>query len=75
MKSKDAGSALTLADEAEGLNPGFYQNATLRGRALQALGRNDEAAKAFAAALDAHPAFLAERQQLEGWLKPGQETH
>ena len=75
LKSKDAGSALTLADEAEGLNPGFYQSATLRGRALQALGRNDEAAKAFAAALDAHPAFLAERQQLEGWLKPGQETH
>lgn len=75
LKSKDAATALTLADEAEGLNPGFYQNAALRGRALRALGRNDEAAKAFAAALAAQPAFLAERQQLEGWLKSGPEAH
>ncbi len=75
LKSKDAATALTLADEAEGLNPGFYQNAALRGRALRALGRNDEAAKAFTAALAAHPAFLAERQQLEGWLKSGPEAH
>jgi tetratricopeptide (TPR) repeat protein len=75
LKSKDAATALTLADAAEGLNPGFYQNAALRGRALRALGRNDEAAKAFTAALAAHPAFLAERQQLEGWLKSGPEAH
>jgi isopenicillin-N N-acyltransferase like protein len=70
LKSRDAPTALMLAEQAEVLNPGFYQNAALRGRALQALERNDEAAKAFAAALDEHPAFLAEKQQLQDWLKP-----
>ncbi len=74
LKSKNAPAALTLAEQAEALNPGFYQNAALRGRALRALGRNDEAAKAFAAALDEHPAFLAEKQQLEDWLKPARGT-
>lgn len=74
LKNKDAPSALTLAEQAEALNPGFYQNAALRGRALRSLGRSDEAAKAFAAALDEHPAFLAEKQQLEDWLKPGRGT-
>lgn len=74
LKSKDAPSALTLAEQAEALNPGFYQNAALRGRALRALGRNDEAARAFAAALDEHPAFQAEKLQLEEWLKPLRET-
>ncbi len=74
LKSKDAPAALTLAEQAEALNPGFYQNAALRGRALRALGRNDEAAKAFAAALNEHPAFLAEKLQLEDWLKPVRGT-
>ena len=68
-KGKDAATALKLAEEAEALNPGFYQNAALRGRALQALGRNAEAAQAFARALGEHPAFLAEKSQLESALK------
>jgi len=70
LKRQDAQAALNLAEQAEVLNPGYYQNAALRGRALVALGHNDEAAKAFAAALDEHPAFLAEKRQLEAWLKP-----
>ena len=72
LKQKDAAAALKLAEQAEGLNPGFYQNATLRGRALLALQRKDEAAGAFAQALKQQPAFLTERQQLEGWLKQAQ---
>jgi isopenicillin-N N-acyltransferase like protein len=72
--SRDASTALMMAERAEVLNPGFYQNAALRGRALQALERKDEAAKAFAAALDEHPAFLAEQQQLQDWLKPLRRT-
>jgi tetratricopeptide (TPR) repeat protein len=69
MHGKDAKAALTLAGKAESLNPGFYQNAALRGRALLSLGRTDEAAKAFESALNEHPAFLAEKQQLEDLLK------
>ncbi len=72
LKQKDAEAALKFADQAESLNPGFYQNATLRGRALLALQRHDEAAKSFAQALQQQPAFLTERQQLEGWLKQAQ---
>ena len=68
LKSKDAQAALAQADEAESLNPGFYQNAGLRGRALLALGRKDEAAKAFAKALASSPAFLQEKQELEALL-------
>jgi hypothetical protein len=70
LKSNEAQTALTFAEQAEALNPGFYQNAVLRGRALRALGRDEKAAQAFAAALGEHPAFLAEKQQLEGWLQP-----
>jgi tetratricopeptide (TPR) repeat protein len=70
----DAAAALENAEKAEALNPGFYNNATLRGRALLALGRRDEAAKAFETALAAHPAFLAEKQQLENLLKQSRET-
>ena len=54
-----------MADKAEASNPGFYQNATLRGRALLALNRNDEAAQSFEKALAEHPAFLKEKQELE----------
>jgi Acyl-coenzyme A:6-aminopenicillanic acid acyl-transferase len=75
LKNKNAKAALDLADKAEMLNPGFYQNATLRGRALLALGRNQEAAQAFAKALTEHPAFLKETQELETLLqqtKPAQ---
>lgn len=38
LKAGDAQSALSAATKAETLNPGFYQNATLRGRALLACG-------------------------------------
>ena len=68
LKSNPA-AALEQAGIAETLNPGFYQNAALRGRALLALGRRDEAAEALDKALAAHPAFLAERRQLENLLK------
>jgi hypothetical protein len=73
LKNKDATAALTEAENAEKLNPGFYQNATLRGRALLALQRREEAATAFQDALSRQPAFLAEKQQLEALLKQAQE--
>ncbi len=69
LKKKNAAAALTDAENAEKLNPGFYQNSLLRGRALLALERRDEAARAFTTALERHPAFLAEKQQLEKLLK------
>lgn len=74
LKSKDARTALAQAEKAETLNPGFYQNAALRGRALLALGQSDEAAKAFESAMAARPAFLSENQQMEGLLKRARET-
>ncbi len=74
LKKKNASAALTEAESAEQLNPGFYQNATLRGRALLALQRREEAAEAFKTALGRQPAFLAERQQLEALLKQARET-
>ncbi|HEU6449169.1 MAG TPA: C45 family autoproteolytic acyltransferase/hydrolase [Verrucomicrobiae bacterium] len=61
--------ALEFADKAERLNPGFYENSFLRGRALLALNRNDDAAKAFETALAEHPAFLKERRELEDLLR------
>jgi hypothetical protein len=69
LKNKNAQAALDLADKAETLNPGFYQNATLRGRALFALNRKDEAAKSFEKALAGHTAFLKEKQELETLLR------
>lgn len=69
LRGRDLQTALKLSAKAESLNPGFYQNAALRGRALLALGRPTEAAQALAAALAAHPAFLKEKQDLEEWLR------
>jgi hypothetical protein len=69
LKSEDFSGALKLADEAEQLNPGFYQNAALRGRSLLALGRPVEAARAFESALAAQPAFLEEKQEIEKLLQ------
>ncbi len=69
LKQGDAQTALKSAEEAEVLNPGFYQNAALRGRALLKLGRRDEAKIAFTAAIAAHPAFLAEKRELEEGLR------
>ena len=69
VKNKDANSALALAEKAESLNPGFYQNAALLGRSLLALGKREEAEHAFSAALAAKPAFLNEKQELEALLR------
>lgn len=69
LRGKNAESAFGLADKAEALNPGFYQNAALRGRALLLLGRKGDAADAFARALGAQPAFLAEKRELEKLLQ------
>jgi isopenicillin-N N-acyltransferase-like protein len=69
LKKSDWPTALQLGEKAETLNPGFYQNATLRGRALRGLGKRDEAAAAFTQALAEHPAFLKEQQQLQDWLQ------
>ena len=74
LNNNDAQTALTAAEKAEANNPGFYQNAALRGRALLALNRSPEAAKAFEAALAAQPAFLSERQEIETLLKQAQGT-
>jgi tetratricopeptide (TPR) repeat protein len=68
----DARAALQFAEQAESLNPGFYRNATLRGRALLALGRRDEAVRAFEASLAGAPAFLEERRELEVLLRQTQ---
>ena len=73
MKGKAAPSALVQAKIAESLNPGFYQNSALRGRALLALGQRTEAAAAFRAAIGASPAFLAERRELEALLREAEE--
>ncbi|HTA94533.1 MAG TPA: hypothetical protein VK769_00260, partial [Verrucomicrobiae bacterium] len=69
LKNKTAQGALDLAKKAEALNPGFYQNSFLAGRALLALGRNNEAAQSFEKALAEHPAFLKETQELESLLQ------
>jgi tetratricopeptide (TPR) repeat protein len=72
LKNNEARVALASAEQAETLNPGFYQNASLRGRALVDLDRGDEAVKAFEAALAAQPAFSSEKQELEARLKQAQ---
>jgi hypothetical protein len=72
LKNKDAQTALSLSDKAESLNPGFYQNAALRGRALLALGKREEAGHAFSAALAAKPAFLNEKHEMEALLQQAQ---
>jgi len=69
LKKHDAATALKLAEQAETLNPAFYQNAWLRGQALLSLGRPVEAAQAFELALAEHPAFRKEQQQLEDLLQ------
>ena len=75
LRDKDAQAALKLAEKAEALNPGFYQNASLRGRALLSLGQRVEAARAFEAALAAHPAFLKEKRELERLLQEARNAN
>lgn len=74
LKKGDATAALAAAEKADTNNPGFYQNALWRGKSLLALNRNDEAAKAFAAALAAQPAFQSEKLEIESLLKQAQGT-
>jgi hypothetical protein len=69
LDGKDAAAALELAESAELLNPGLYQNALLRGRALLKLERPREAAQAFEAALAGRPAFLEEQRTIEQLLR------
>jgi isopenicillin-N N-acyltransferase like protein len=74
LQKKDASTALALAEKAESLNPGFYQNAALQGRALLALGRFPEAARALEKSLAEQPAFLKEKQELEVLLHQAQSS-
>ena len=73
LKNRDAQTALAAAEKAETNNPGFYQNAVLRGKALLLLQRHDEAIKALEAALAEQPAFLTEKTELESLLKQVRE--
>jgi isopenicillin-N N-acyltransferase like protein len=75
LKSKDAQTALQLSEKAETLNPGFYQNSFLRGRALLMLNRKSEAVTAFEKALAGQPAFLKETQQLEDLLRQAESAN
>jgi len=73
LKRGEPQAALTAAENAEAANPGFYQNAAMRGRALRKLGRGLEAVKAFETALAEQPAFLSEKEELETLLKQVRE--
>jgi tetratricopeptide (TPR) repeat protein len=75
LKKLKAPDALQLAEKAETLNPGFYQNSFLQGRALLALGKPGEAAQAFQKALSEQPAFLKETQELEELLREAKSAN
>ena len=72
LRNRDWDAALKAADQAEKDNPGFYQNAWLRGRALLVQGRNAEAMAAFESALAEQPAFKSERTAIEEMLERAQ---
>jgi len=74
LKKADGQSALAAAEKAEANNPGFYQNADLRGRALLLLGKKEQGLQALEAALAAQPAFQSEKLELESLLKQARET-
>lgn len=74
LKNRDATTALAAAEKAEVNNPGFYQNADLKGRALLLLNRNAEGIQALQAALAAQPAFQSEKADLESLLMQAQGT-
>jgi hypothetical protein len=74
LKNRDATAALAAAEKAEANNPGFYQNADLKGRALLLLGRNAEGIQALQAALTAQPAFQSEKTDIASLLKQAQGT-
>ena len=69
FKAKQYTAALDFGQMAEALNPGFYQNSLLEGRALLALGRHEEAKTALEKALNGQPAFLKEKNQIEDLLR------
>jgi len=69
LQQSDAAAALAAAEKAEANNPGFYQNARLRGLALLGSRRNSEAIAAFESALAAQPAFQVEKLEIETWLQ------
>ena len=69
LKNKEAQAGLDFAKKAEALNPGFYQNSFLAGRALLMLNRKTEAAAAFEKALAEQPAFWQEKKELEDLLR------
>ncbi len=75
LKIRDAQAGLDFAKKAEALNPGFYQNSILLGRALLALGRREEAVRAFETARKEQPAFLKEKIELEAWLRQARSTN
>lgn len=75
LKNRDANAALDLAKQAERLNPDFYQNAVLQGRALSALNQKSEAANFFKLALARHPAFAGERKEIEEWLREAEAAN
>jgi hypothetical protein len=68
LHDKNPSRALELAKEAEKLNPGFYQNAALEGRACVALGRPADAIKDLESALARRPAFSQETEELNALL-------
>jgi len=57
------------------LNPGFYQNSFLIGRALLRLNRKTEAAQSLATALSEQPAFLKEKVELEDLLRQAKSAN
>ncbi len=75
LRDNKASAALERAKKAEALNPGFYQNAALEGRALLAFGRGAEGARALKLALDEHPSFAKERQELEAQWRAAENPH
>jgi tetratricopeptide (TPR) repeat protein len=73
LKNHDAAAALAAAEKAETANPGFYQNAAWRGKALLKLGRTAEAVTALDSALARQPAFRSEKQEIENLLQQARE--
>jgi hypothetical protein len=75
LKNKDAQAGLDFAKKAEALNPGFYQNSFLAGRAELMLNHKTEAAAAFEKALAEQPAFMKEKMELEDLLRQAKGAH
>lgn len=59
-----AGQAIATIEQAALDNPGFYKVSWAKADALLKLGRTNEACAAYKTALDAHPAFPSEKEDL-----------